>query len=773
MIHVNDAYAITSPAKAEVRRLNEGTSTECVKVVDPDSGSELSKLHIGRKPEAYDLWVGDVQINSANKDNIPNLQGGTGTYDPSANTLTLNGVNKITGTHDGALISTEMAGTLILAGSARLDNSNGSVVSTNGDIILKGDFNLYSAKGHTISAGTNMITVDGNLQARADESGKFALYSFGSAGGVTFLSGRTTLEKGKGGIYVGGDISFKGGELSVDVEENAFQIAAAKDLVFDEAYGFIEPEEAHIGTDPDNAYMKCALDGEGKKVNKVRIGLKSDGGLYIGFDDPILTKDAEGKYTAVYTGTAIKPEVLVKNNGKTLIEGVDYKLSYKKNVKVGTATVTVSGKGNYNKKVTLTFEIVKKNLADSDVFYGNLTYQKGKKPEPTVAYKGVILKAKKDYDLEVNGTLLTFKGKGNFTGETTMTAVEKEADAYKNATIIVKYTPGEKTYSGLAQTLSATELQVTDAQGITLTPYVDYDVSYSDNINAGTVKFCVVAKGMWNGKYSKNFKILPDNAAAINVYGLKASYTYNKYGVKPSIEVKAGEKLLKQGRDYTLTYKSNKNLGTGKIELKFIGNYKGSTYGGESSFAIVAAKPTGSSVRVVTGDMVFKKAAKYQPAVWVIAYGRLVNKKDLSIEYSEKDKLTEAKNGLTIAVSGKTNYEFTANASYDVLAADSGAIDVSKAKVSLVQGGKTTKKVPYTGKEIVFSSEKAGTPQITVKIGTTVLTGAEVEAKFNIYYADNIEKGKATIILKAKSGSGYAGACAGVFAITAMPLEQK
>ena len=53
------------------------------------------------------------------------------------------------------------------------------------------------------------------------------------------------------------------------------------------------------------------------------------------------------------------------------------------------------------------------------------------------------------------------------------------------------------------------------------------------------------------------------------------------------------------------------------------------------------------------------------------------------------------------------------------------------------------------------------------------MTGAEVEANFDIYYADNVEKGKATVILEAKNGSGYVGACAGVFTITAMSLEEK
>jgi len=49
--------------------------------------------------EAYDLWIGGVQVTSENKDNItaaikavhPNAADGTATFDPVTNTLILNG----------------------------------------------------------------------------------------------------------------------------------------------------------------------------------------------------------------------------------------------------------------------------------------------------------------------------------------------------------------------------------------------------------------------------------------------------------------------------------------------------------------------------------------------------------------------------------------------------------------------------------------------------------------------------------------------------------
>ncbi len=61
----------------------------------------------------------------------------------------------------------------------------------------------------------------------------------------------------------------------------------------------------------------------------------------------------------VHTGMAIEPMPTVTVFGRQLDLGTDYTLSYANNVSVGTATITVTGKGNYTGKATTTFAIVK------------------------------------------------------------------------------------------------------------------------------------------------------------------------------------------------------------------------------------------------------------------------------------------------------------------------------------------------------------------------------------------------------------------------------
>ena len=63
--------------------------------------------------------------------------------------------------------------------------------------------------------------------------------------------------------------------------------------------------------------------------------------------------------TYTYNGRSQKPAVTVKHGGKKLVPGTDYSVTYSDNVHAGTASVKVSGKGNYKGTVTKKFTIAK------------------------------------------------------------------------------------------------------------------------------------------------------------------------------------------------------------------------------------------------------------------------------------------------------------------------------------------------------------------------------------------------------------------------------
>mgnify|MGYP003303871102 CR=1 FL=1 len=75
--------------------------------------------------------------------------------------------------------------------------------------------------------------------------------------------------------------------------------------------------------------------------------------------DAVVTAD-----NVVYNGAAQEPAVTVTIGGKSLTEGEDYTLAFADNINAGTATVTVTGVGDYEGEIVKTFEIIK---ADSSI----------------------------------------------------------------------------------------------------------------------------------------------------------------------------------------------------------------------------------------------------------------------------------------------------------------------------------------------------------------------------------------------------------------------
>ncbi|MBR4456243.1 MAG: hypothetical protein IKS32_08460 [Solobacterium sp.] len=80
-------------------------------------------------------------------------------------------------------------------------------------------------------------------------------------------------------------------------------------------------------------------------------------------NDTVIT----GVQDAIYTGKAIEPKPVVMLGEVQMKEGTDYKLSYQNNVKVGEATVTVTGINNLQGSVSISFSILEK-LEEIEVY---------------------------------------------------------------------------------------------------------------------------------------------------------------------------------------------------------------------------------------------------------------------------------------------------------------------------------------------------------------------------------------------------------------------
>ncbi len=130
--------------------------------------------------------------------------------------------------------------------------------------------------------------------------------------------------------------------------------------------------------------------------------------------------------TYAYDGKAKKPGVTVKLNGKTLKNGTDYTVSYSNNIKVGTAKVTITGKGNYTGSVSKTYSI-KNNFKKATISgISNKSYTgKNITQSITVKYNGKTLKNGTDYTVsysnnkKIGTATVKIAGKGSYTGTIT------------------------------------------------------------------------------------------------------------------------------------------------------------------------------------------------------------------------------------------------------------------------------------------------------------------------------------------------------------------
>jgi len=205
-------------------------------------------------------------------------------------------------------------------------------------------------------------------------------------------------------------------------------------------------------------------------------------------------------------------------------------------------------------------------------------------PKLTVKYGKKTLKANTDYTVSYDGdrtaagtVTVTITGKGNYAEGTTT-----EFRIYEQSITKVKVAAVKAAYTGK---FVRPELNVTVKNGkttTTLTKGVDYIVSYSGNLNAGTGKAMITGIGVYGGTKTVSFKIAAKSLADESVTAVVSNASYTGKAVKPSVVVKDGKTVLKAGVDYTVTYKNNTKAASAEagkkaptVVIKGKGNYAG------------------------------------------------------------------------------------------------------------------------------------------------------------------------------------------------------
>ena len=217
-----------------------------------------------------------------------------------------------------------------------------------------------------------------------------------------------------------------------------------------------------------------------------------------------------------------------------LDEGQDYTVTYKNNKKVGTAKVTITGKGVFTGKKTYEYEIVKKNLTDTQISVSNVTYS-----ETAGNYKTTVKIKDNNDEALVAGTDYVKTIKYFYANETTV----------KNKGNEVVRAAGE-------------------------------EANKKDIVPAGTKMYVsITSKGKnYTGTALRSYRVTAKNIASAVITVEDQTYTGRAICPRNSaVTVKVDGVKLSEGDDYIITGYSD-NIATGskaKITIKGYGDYVG------------------------------------------------------------------------------------------------------------------------------------------------------------------------------------------------------
>ena len=120
-------------------------------------------------------------------------------------------------------------------------------------------------------------------------------------------------------------------------------------------------------------------------------------------------------------------------------------------------------------------------------------------------------------------------------------------------------------------------------KGVTLSAGEDYEVSYSDNVNAGTAHCVITGIGKYSGSVSEPFTIRPLSLTNAVINDIP-DQEWTGSAIEPDVTVSLNDEELVKDIDYTLSYENNVDLGFATVTVDGIGNYTGRKY---ASFHIV------------------------------------------------------------------------------------------------------------------------------------------------------------------------------------------
>ena len=182
-------------------------------------------------------------------------------------------------------------------------------------------------------------------------------------------------------------------------------------------------------------------------------------------------------------------------------------------------------------------------------------------------------------------------------------------------------------------------------------------------LKTGTGYVTVTASATGYNSVSKDVKIVVSKKSLNN--GLltlsETSYVYDGTYKKPAATVTFGGKVLQEGKDYTISYRNNLNVGVTTVIATGMGDYTGYT---SKNFTITKRALAGGTVSVASS--VSFTGSNITPSITVKVAGRtLTSGTDYTVSYSNNKNVGKA----TVKITGKGNYSGSLSAKFDIVPA--------------------------------------------------------------------------------------------------------
>ena len=294
-----------------------------------------------------------------------------------------------------------------------------------------------------------------------------------------------------------------------------------------------------------------------------------------------------------YDGGYMKPGVVVKLNDTLLVAGKDYTVSYINNKKVGTATVIVNGIVQYTGSISKTFTInpAKQNIQKIETRYGGFFVDWAQKGSAT-------------------GYEIQYATNYGFTNAET-----KKLTANR---------PDTATIGGLYR---------------------------GRNYFVRVRSYTIVRGSTYYGEWSpiKNVVTASKNMSSVSISNISTK-SFTGKAIAQSAKLKHSGSTLKNGRDYTVSYSSNKNVGTATIKFTGKGSYGGVV---TKTFKINPAKQNIQKLKSKSRSFFIDWAQKGSATGYEIQYAtnsKFSGAKKVTVTNNKTDKKTISK------LSGKKKY---------------------------------------------------------------------------------------------------------------------